>query len=65
KGDLQAFDRHASQPNRRAVDDGNVSAIALTGTRVSSDRFHACPRSFTVRPTPMIVSDLSTLTRRQ
>ena len=32
KGDFQPFDRHTSQPNRCAVDDGKASAIVLTGT---------------------------------
>ena len=36
KGDFQPFDRDTSQPNRRAVDGGNVSAIVLTETAITA-----------------------------
>lgn len=53
---LQTFARPTSQPNRRAVDGGNVSACVLTGTQASSDCFHACPPRFTFRFAPMSLS---------
>ncbi|MGI9445859.1 MAG: hypothetical protein ACR2N1_25525 [Rubripirellula sp.] len=57
-------DEHPAKQNGSHVDVGNVSAIVFTGTPPNFDSPQDWSRSFTFRPTPMIVSDLVIPSRR-
>ena len=57
-------DEHPAKQNGSHADVGNVPLIVRTVAATSLDRLQDWPRSFTFRPTPMIVSDLVIPSRR-